>query len=241
MTASANRIKYLIAATGLLGLLLRVLLYTAGRDDTGLLVRGHWAGTALLILSAAAALGIRILIRPLPAAAGSAASPPSPLGAIGAIAMALALILSPGSAGAEDSMSLAETVLRFASAIALVIIGICRFRGSKPNFLLHSILCLYLAIRLVCQYRIWSADPQLQDYIYFLAAHVALMLTCYQFAAFDAGMGNLRRLWVFGLASVYLCAVSLWGEGAPLLMVCCGIWVFTNLNPFTTDKQEESL
>ena len=241
MTVSANRTKYLIAAAGALGFLLRILLYTAGRDDRGLLIRGHWAGIALLILTAAVGVGIWVLTRPVPAAADPGTFPASPMGAAGAAVAALALLFSSGSGGAEDSMALAETVLRFASAIALAVIGFCRFRGSRPNFLLHCILCLYLAVRLVCQYRIWSADPQLQDYIYFLAAHVALMLTCYQFAAVDAGLGNPRKLWIFGLASVYLCAVSLWGEGEPLLMIGCGIWAFTNLRHFTTDKQEETL
>ena len=241
MSVSANRTKYLTAAAGALGFLLRVLLYTAGRDDSGLLIRGHWAGTALLILTATVAVGIRVLTRPIPATVDSGTFPASPMGSVGAAAAALAILLSPGSGGAEDSMALAETVLRFASAIALAVIGFCRFRGRRPNFLLHCILCLYLAIRLVCQYRIWSAAPQLQDYIYFLAAHVTLMLTCYQFAAADAGLGNPRKLWAFGLASVYLCAVSLWGEGEPLLMTGCGIWVFTNLRHFTTVKQEESI
>ena len=239
MAVSAKRTKYLIAAAGALGFLLRMLLYTAGRDTSGLLVRGHWAGIALLVLTCGVLFGLPFLTRSFQKSESRFAFPPASLtGAAGATAAALAFFLCPSPDAPNPFLTLLETVLRFGSGLALLAVGFCRFRGRKPGFLLHCTVCLYLAVRLVCQYRLWSSDPQLQDYCYYLGAQISLMLTGYQFAALDAGIGSHRKLWNVGLTSVYLCAVSLWGEGEPLLMACCGIWVLTNLSHFTTKEQE---
>ena len=225
-----NQIKHLLLGAGALGFLLRVLLYTTGMDDRGLLVRGHWAAILLWILTAATGIGIFLLCRKRNGPeAYRDAFPPTLFRAAGAIAAAAGFAVSPLPGTPGNPLATAETVLRFAAALSLLVIGICRFRDSRPSFLLHSVVCLYLALRLVCRYRIWSSHPQMLDYCFQLGAYVALMLTAYQLAAFDAGLGNHKKLWAAGLASVYLCTVSVWGEEA-LLMLCLGFWIFSGLS-----------
>ena len=84
------------------------------------------------------------------------------------------------------------------------------------------------ALRMVSGYQNWSADPQLQDYCYYLLAYVTLMLTAYHHAAFHVGVGKHRSVWFFSLMAMYFCIVSLLGTTELYLLLGCGIWAFTN-------------
>ena len=234
--------KPLLGAAGVLGLVLRAVLYTAGTDRKGLLIRGYWAGTGIWALTAAMVLVLYLWCHRL---AGSKyyrkTFPASFFSAAGAILAALSFILSPVAQVPSPVFGKIEPVLRFAAAAALLWISFCRFRGSTPFFLLHCTVCMYLALRLVCQYRIWSADPQIQNYAFYLGAHVALMITAYQLAAFDAGFGNHSRLWFFGLAGIYLSMISLIGSSEPFFLVCCIIWIWSSLCPTSLRKHRGSV
>lgn len=226
-----NQIKLLPCAAGILGLALRAILYTDGVDRKGLLVAGYWAGTGVWILTAAVAAAVLLWCQKLNSSGTyEKAFPASALQAAGAALAGIACLLSPVTQPPAGNLSLIEPALRFVAAGSLIWIGYCRFRGKTPQFLLHSAVCVYLALRLVCQYRAWSADPQIQNYAFYLGAHVALMLTAYQFAALDAGCGDHRKLWLAGLAAVYLSAVSLYPAKEPFFLLCCIVWILTNLS-----------
>lgn len=218
--------KYLILSAGILAAVLRATRYAVGVDEKGLLIRNHWTGIGVAILCAGVAALIILLTRTMSGqATGSRRSIPAGLGAMTA---ALAVALCP-VAGPADPMSAAANLLRFPAALALIAVGLCRFTGKKPSFLLHCLFCLYLALRTVIQYRIWSADPQYQDYCFYLLAHLALMGTAYQFAALDAGYGHLRRSWIAGLAAVFLCFAGCVGTGDIPFPIGCALWALTNL------------
>ena len=212
-------LKYLILGCGVLGCLLRSTLYSSAVDEKGLLISGHWAEICLWALTALTA-GILFLL-PSKAQAKNirVAYSPSGISAAGAIlaGVALAICAIPGFVG--GTLGLAEVVLRFAGAGALACTGFCRFTGRKPFFLFHGTVCVYLALRMICQYRLWCADPQLLNYCFQLGAYVSLMFFAYQLAALDAGLPTPRKLWVTGLAAVYLCSVSLPGSGEAFS--CC--------------------
>ena len=223
--------KLLLGSAGILGLTLRAVLYAAGTDRKGLLISGFWADRAVWCLTAAAAIVLLLWCRRLKGTEDyEKAFPASPLGAAGAALAGIAFLLSPVSQTPSRAFAILEPVMRYAAAGSLMIVSYCRFRGKAPQFLLHSAVCLYLALRLVCQYQLWSADPQLQNYAFYLGAYVALMITAYHFAAFDAGFGNHRKLWGAGLATVYLATVSVVSTGEPFFLLCCAIWVATNLS-----------
>lgn len=233
-----NQMKLLLGAAGILGLVLRAVLYAAGVDRKGLLITGYWADTALWLLTAAVAGILLIWCRRL-TGHGKQANPfpVSVYSAAGAVLAGIAILLSPVAQPPSQTLAGVEPVLRFAAAASLIWISYCRFRGKAPFFLFHCAVCLYLALRLVCQYRLWSADPQIQNYAFYLGAHVALMITAYQLAAFDAGFGNHRNLWAAGLAAVYLCTVSLAGSDEPFFLICCLLWVWTNLSHPSSRKR----
>ena len=240
LAVKPKQMKLLLGAAGILGLALRAVLYAAGVDRKGLLIPGFWADTGLWILTAVLAV---LLLVWCPRVTGTKkyerALPGSPVSAACAALAGIALVLSPVAETPSATFAIIELALRITAGVSLLLIGYCRYRGRAPLFLLHSAVCLYLALRLVCQYRVWSADPQIQNYAFYMGAHVALMITAYQFAAFDAGFGNHRNLWAAGLSAIYLCIVSIAGSGDPLFLIGCAIWVWTNLSHGKLRKPKE--
>lgn len=232
LTAKHEQIKYLILSVGLLGGLLRALFYLTGTDEKGLLIPGHWAHVGTWAVTFAAAAAIVILCRSIQGPEKYEHSfPVSAIRAAGCGFCALAMLISgiAGAKNAASSLDVMVVVLSFAAAAALGYVSFCRLTRTRPFFAAHAVVCVFLALRMVCQYRLWSSDPQLQDYCFHMAAHVGLMLTAYHFAAFDAGIGSHRKLWTLGLAAVYLCLISLFRNQDMLFVGACGIWVFTNL------------
>ncbi len=229
--------KFLVLSAGLLGLLLRLTLLRTAVDEKGLLLAGHWADTGSWLLTAAI-IGIIFLV--LRRCAGpevyNAAFPASALRCAGSLVAACGFLLSSAPAVTTTRLAAAEPVLRILAAVALVCVAYCRFRGKKPTFLLHSVVCLYLALRMICRYQIWSANPQLQHYAFYLGAHVALLLSSYQLAAFDADSGSHRNLWSWGLAAVYLCLTALPGNQESFFLLCCAAWMLTSLSNLTPNE-----
>ena len=226
-----KHLKFLAIGTGIAGAAFRVALYITGLDGKGLPIRGHWAGTALLLLTLAVFAWFSLRSRSLPDSGEYRdAYPASVAGGIGCLAAAMAFLLAGLPESMVGSLKIPELILRYGSVFSLSFLAMCRFTGRKPLFLFHGIVCLYLMLRLICLYRFWSPDPQLIDYGYYLGSYIAMILACYQLAAFDAGLGSHRKLWFWGLVSVYLCAVSLSGNQEPLFLLLCIIWIFTGLS-----------
>lgn len=226
-------LKLSVLCAGLLGLMLRIVLYATGPDEKGLLTAGHWAGVSVWVLTGGIILGLFLLTWSIrgPETYPGAHPRSIPAGA-GCLILALAVLLSTLaeiSAPSGSTGMLLTCVLGFLAVISLSILGVCRIIGAKPIFLFHGVLCLYFAVRMVALYQTRSADPQLQDYVFCLSSFVVLMLTAYQQAAFDADMGNHRDLWLTSLISVFLCMVALKGSGNIPMLAAAAIWAFTNL------------
>lgn len=242
ISVKPNTIKYLVLGAGALGLLLRYLLYATGTDDQGLLVRDHFARILIWLLTAVTLAGLFVLTRkitgPEPYRDRFPASTPGGIGCILAAGGTLLTTISE-MPNATGSAELVCTVLGFAAALILLLLGICRLTGFEPGFLLHAVLCVYFALRMVAQYRYWSSDPQLMDYCFHLLACVGLMLASYHHAAFGAEMGSHRQLWFFSLAAVYLCCLTLAGPEDQLFYLTCGIWLFTNLTSLTAKPRRQ--
>lgn len=246
LSVKPQLLKYLVLGAGGLGLILRILLYTTGTDAKGLLVSGHWAHVLLWLLTAIVAVGTFLLTRSIQGPERyQDCYPASVPAAAGALILGVMLLITTVSelSAVDSSLQILLTVLGFGSALSLGVVAYCRLCGAKPLFLFHAALCVYFALRMVCQYRSWSSDPQLMDYCFYLCAYVGLMLTAYQQAAFDADMGNHRALWLLSLLTVYLCCLSLKGTRDTMLLLCAGVWAFTNLTNLTvkTRRQRPSL
>lgn len=227
-------LKTLILAAGLTGITLRTAFSVIGYDGRSLPIRGHWATVALLCLSAAVLVCLLLCWRISGGDDRADARSASPLAALGCFAAAIGIAVT-GIRELREGLLPAQNllwILGFVSAAAFVVIGIFRLRGSKPYFLFHSVICVFFALRTLMQYRAYSYDPALSEYVFCLLAYVALMLNVYHHAAFDAGLGSHRFLWITGLAGVYFSITALKGCPDATLLGPCAVWALTNLtNP----------
>lgn len=231
-------LKLLIPAAGLAGLLLRLLLNATGTDDKGLLRPWHPCWLLLLALTAAAALAIIAGTRPIRGSTAYRACFPGSvypaagcvLAAVSAAVNAFAFwgssagpFVNPIAAAGHYCTGAALTL----APLALVAVALCRLKERKPNFLLHVVICLSFALQTLTLYQTWSFDPQIQHYCFQLLASIALTMTAYQLACFDTGKGSHRKLWLWGLAAVYLCCVSM-ANG--LFFITGAAWAWTSLS-----------
>ena len=156
LSVKAEHLKYLILGAGGVGLVLRIVLYATGIDGRGLLTEGHWASIALWALTFVAAVALILFTRKLEGPASYAdAHPVSFPAALGAFVAMVGLGITTLSEFSEFSsgIRLAVWLLGLCSTLAMGCIGICRITGRKPHFLLHAVVCIYFALRMVSQYR----------------------------------------------------------------------------------------
>jgi len=225
---------------GVLAFGLRAALYAFAMDGRGLLVKNHPLSILLWCLTAAAAAALVIFCRGICGPdTGTGARPASLAPCLGCMAAAAGIALSTFRSFGDFSsvLDILICVLGFVSVIALASIGICRLTGKKPYTLLHGVVCVWFALRLVSRYRVWSFDPCLQDFFFYLMAHMALMLAFYQHAAFGAAAGSHRAVWGASLAGLYLCCAALYSCEEPLLMAGFALWCFTGLTSLRVRKR----
>lgn len=231
-------------AASLLGLLLRIWLL--GTDNgKGFIIRGHISAVLLYILTAAFIVYLFLATRPLVEGNKYRYNfPPSMLGAVGTLIAAFAFGVTSilEWIGTTDTLTVIASLLGIISMFALVFVAHCRWKGNHPSTLFHIVVCAYLMLRLICMYRQWSADPQLQDYSFQLLGIVCMMLAAYHRATFDANFGKRHSYIFFALASVYFCCLSLAGPDHILFFLGSAVWFFTNLcslTPMKRKKQEK--
>lgn len=224
--------KILTVCAALLATALRAAHYAFGTDGRNLLVTSHWSVLGLWVAGVGFALLLLLCGRSIKGSEDCTDLYPTSLGAaLGCFVLAAGIVLTNLQQYGAFELAADKIVwtLGFLSAAGLLVIGICRLIEKKPPFLFHAVLCLFFTLRMIAQYRHWSADPQLQDYGYYLCAHLAVMLTAYHHAAFDAGLGKYRALWACSLCAVYLCCAAVPHCSEALLMGTCALWALTNL------------
>ena len=227
---STKPLRYTVLGTGLLAMALRALLYATAIDRKGLLMAGHWTTWSILILSALTLGAIWLMTREIQGPADySDCFPASCLQGAGSLLMAGAILQRAFSLCTltGDRLDLISALAGFAAALGLLIVGVCRMIPKKPGFLCHSAVSIFFALQLVSQYRRWSADPQLMDYGFYLAAFICLMLTAYFLAGFEADMPNHRGLVITSMAAAFFCCLALPESGEAALLIPCAFWAFT--------------
>lgn len=216
---------------GLLGLVLRVILYAVGVDEKGLLARNHPLTVLLFVLTAAVLAVLFLCTRKATAPASYFSRfPESPVAAFGCAAAAVGILLTDTYELfiRHDTITVACFVLGIAAAASIGFIGFCRTKGVRPSFLYHGILTVYLMLHPLSQYRLWSSDPQLMNYCFHLLASVFLMLAGYQRTALDAGTGKPKWYAFCSQAALFFCCISTHGDSW-LFYLTMAIWTATGL------------
>lgn len=229
---SPARLPFLILCSSILGFILRFWLFSAAVDYKGLLVPGHIADILSWILTATVLVALLIGTAPLKQASKYRFNfPPFLQGGLGSCLAAFGILITSLVEFMQQppSTSLLTLLLGLLCAAIMIFTGFCRLKGIHPSPLFHSIVCIYLTLFLFGRYRMWSSDPQLQDYIFELLAIIFLMLATYHRAAFDANFGNRRWYSFFALAAFYFCMVCLPGCSTPPFFGGFAVWMITNL------------
>lgn len=230
-TLKHEYLPWLTLLCGGIGLMLRLWLLTT-EDSKGFILRGHISELLLLCLTAVVLVVLFFACRGLQQGNKYDFNfPPSRIAALGSgvFALVMALISVADVLSTGDRLHRICGLLGIMGAVALAVLTCCRLRGKQPGGMLHALVCCFLTLRLICLYRGWSADPQLEDYGFALMALVFAMLASYERAAFDADFGNRGRYTFFALAAVYFCCISLAGNGDALFYGGMGLWLMTNL------------
>ena len=211
---------------GGLALALRTWLYLTGVDRKGLLIPSHPA-TTLVFLLAALFLGTLLLcVLPLKRSApypilfprSAAAALGNVVGAAGILLSALSLL-----SHRENTVALAAGYLGFPAAACLLFCGWCRWKGLRPSFVFHGIVTVFLLLYCICQYRVWSIDPQFGAYFFPLLGCALLMIYAYQRTALDFGIGNLQMFTFTGQAALFFCLAAI-PDGNRIFFLTMALW-----------------
>ncbi len=227
LSVNSKQMRALVFTAGAVAALLRSTLYKTGTDPKGLLISGHYAAIAVWVLTGLVAA--LIVMRTL-TGDSSAEAPASPVShAAGCFLGAAAFVLTASSDA--PFLRLPLLIVTVLSCAALVWAGICHLKHRTPHFLCYFLVCVCFALRIITQYKSWSSNPQSMDYVFFMLAHVSLMLTSYYFSSFHAGLRLSRALLPLGYLGAYLSLVSLHGAPQPAFLILCSLWMLLCLPP----------
>lgn len=226
-----KKLPGLVGMLGVLGFVLRFALYLIAVDEKNLLLRTHPLEWALAVLTALTAVLVLVPVSRLEDARRYEHNfGASSIGALGSFAFGAAVLLTVLGAGLPGSrLELALQGTGLLAAGALVWLGVCRWRGEKPFFLLPCAVCVYLAMFMITHYQSWSSNPQLQDYVFQLLAAVCFTLFAYEHAAVSLDQGRSRRLLAAGLLGFFGAVVALAHTREGLIYLTGAVWCLTNL------------
>ena len=224
-----KKFPYPVLAAGLLGLILRIWLFASGVDEKGLLSNSHPADALIFILTAAVLVMICLFLRSNPEIAvyKQSAKPSIPAAAgCGAAALGILVTGIRELVRVSDRVTILAFILGLIAIASLVFLGLCRFRGTNPNMVFHGCICAYLMVHVISQYRVWSAETQLQGYVFQVLASVFLMLSTYYKAALDVRSGNRKVYLFFHYSAMFFCCLALCSNQWPFYL-SMGIWCVT--------------
>lgn len=233
-TVKRAALPFLVLGAGGVGLVLRVLLYMLGPDVRGLLPRYHVLHVLTLLLTICVTAALALASKEFTGSNRYRKNFPASTGAaLGTFFAALWLLTAAFTMlrRRSEALDLVLAVLAFIGVGCLLVTGYFRLKKKRPHFLFNGMLCVFYACNMVCQYRAWSGNPQLPDYIFHIFACIFLTLTAYHRTAFDLGQGRRRPFLFCSLMAVYLCFLSLVGAGDGRLYFGGGIWALSNLCP----------
>ncbi|MBE6960567.1 MAG: hypothetical protein E7448_07610 [Ruminococcaceae bacterium] len=220
-----NHISLLVAVAGGIAVMILRQLHLATANEAGLLVRDHITGIFALILSVAilALLLWRSLVLPKEQTCRFPASIPATVGyALGAFGIAYTAV-GFFRAQTVTVMPMAAFV-GVVAAVALLIMAGLRFQGLAANVLYHAAVCVFFLLLLLCQYQLWSSEPQMPLYAYAMVATAFLSVGGFHRACFDGKMGQLRQYAFFRAGSVFFCLAAIPGSDLWVLYLTGALW-----------------
>lgn len=221
-------------AAGFLALLLRWLVNLLATDGRGLIVSRHPLVIALWIVTALTAALILLQVRGLDGSRRYAPNfPASRSAALGCGFMALCTMVTTALSWEITTLGLLRYILGQAAGCCLIFLTYARYRGIKPSFLFHAVVCVFFAVHMVSRYRPLSGEPQLLNFVFEIFACVGLTLFAYQQAAFEVGLGKRRMQLTLGLLTAYCCLAAIPAAPQPQLYAGGAVWTLNTLCTLT--------
>lgn len=225
-------LPYLTLIAGGVCFILRLFLLHFGVDEKGLLNESNPLNILLYIISALFLAALVMCILPLKGGTSRyhRLFPKSIFSAFGCLFAATGALVTYASQVLSQmgTMSVITLLLAFMVAVCFGFLGIARQKGKRPHYLLHAGIALFLMFHLICQYQVWSPEPQLHLYFFQLLASVFLLLTAYQAVCLDIHKGDRRWYALCNQASLFFCLLSL-TDSNPIFYLGMGAWAATNL------------
>ena len=226
-----EKLPLLLVVLGLAAAAVRGLLYLTAVDGKGMLIRGHFLGTVLMLLCAAAVLSVLGIFRLKGSEAYTDNFGPSTAAALGCLAMAVGVAMTLLEGNTMPRLRLVQ--LWYLSGVlgvaGLVWAGWSRYQGKQPLMPCYGIFTVFLALHMVSRYQPWSGDPQSQDWIFSLFAAIGLTLCGYGNSAFCADKGKRRSFLTISLLTVFACCAALPHTEYFWLYLGGTVWAFTGI------------
>lgn len=244
-----NVLPLVSVALGLLGLTLYLAMAIFARDGKGLVAAHHpLAVAAVAAMAGSLAFSLYAALTMTDGKGYAQSFPGSNSACLGHGLAGLGIVLTvlttqPAMAGKLASL---WRLLGLVSAPCLMTAGLLRREGKKPSFLTHLVPAVFLMVHIVSNYRAWSSEPQVMNYLFPLFAIVCMLLYVFYHSAFDVGLEWRQKLTFFAYASVCLGLAAIPGSGYPWLYLGCSLWALLDqpaLRPRrrkTEPQQEET-
>lgn len=217
---------------GGIGCILRFILMLTQIDAKGLLAANHPLSILLYVLSACTIAVIALCVLPLKADPHRYRRMfrKSIRPAFGCMFAAVGILITSVQqiVRQQDILTVITMLMAFVTALCFGFLAYARQKGTRPHYLVHAGIVVFLMLHLVCQYRVWSPEPQLPLYFFQLMACVFLMLTAYQAICLDIRKGDRRLYVLFNQAALFFCCLSL-TDSQRYFYLGMGIFCATNL------------
>lgn len=230
--AGSKALPVLMLILGLAAFALRTGLYVVATDAKGLLVRNH---PLALVLSALTGLALVLAAffawKQKETDCSETRFTENMLAALGTVALGAGILVTVLLEGPVLSSNLVKAwwILGMAAPACLMLNAMLRLLGKRPLFLPLVAVCLFFLVHIVTRYQLWSANPQMQDYLYALLGAMTLMFFGFYEASQEADCGNPRLRLGMGLAAIYLCLAELARSSCPALYLGGILWVLSQL------------
>ena len=222
LTHKSQYTALIAAAGGILGLLLRAVLYRTGFDERGILSSSHPLHLACLLLTAIMAVYLAWQARQRPETAREHPWLRFALGFLAGFFLLVQSILLYRQLGSP--LTTLRFLLTVLAGIAMVVCVLPMEKSRNVSAVCHGIICLGFAADMLGRYRTWSGNPQLPDYVFHVLAGVTLSLCAYQTLALHTGLGKpkLQKFW--GLTALFLCPMCLVGPEPRVFYLSGAFW-----------------
>ena len=229
--------------SGLLGCVLRVILYRTGFDEKGFLPLNHPLHLICCVLAAATAVWLAIQLKTMKKRdfrPGAAAGVCRVLGGI----LAGGLLAYSALGFFREGSGVLPRVRAITAVLAAVSMPLSIFvpREAKlPRLAGRVLITLFFLLDMLVRYQDWSGNPQLPDYVFQVLALVCLCLCSYHRLAFCTGIGKRKVHVFFSIMAMCLCLMSLVGPEPWPFYLSGALWAgagMCTLTPPTYHKTE---